>query len=346
MSISILKKYILFSNKPGTKLLVPSTSFMVALFPTRILLEDLESKASKEIIIDTQGPIDKFEVRLDLEKNRIEFSGKSSLGFFRFHIFQENNSIHLLLKKGPLKGFCLNDSTVIKPNEPLTLIHNIKTSVKPFEKLSLGSHKALELSKIEDRKDLKELVPILFSLYQKIHSSSKSHREGTAKLLDFPKEKVALEKQFLALYAYGFNGIVPTLTDNYQGYVSSSEKVSNDASPLVLLKEFGKKVRSLFIRQENNTFYLLETLLRPFASGRMINIDTDYGIFNLQWSEKTLRKVIFQSKVDDQIAIVPQKQVKSFRLKTSRKDKGITLKPRDLFSIKKNQTVYLDRFER
>jgi len=347
VKISIFKKQILFSHKVGVCFLIPKTSYSVKIYPTRIELINLEGSEKQIFNWDFEWPVEKFMATLDLEKERVELEGKSEKGFFRFWLFAKEKKILLSLAKGPKEGVAIKPIGNMLPKDELTLINDLSICKTTDEKLSFGSHKALDVEKIEERKDLKEIFPLLFSLEQKINIEGKTHREGMAKYLDFPEEKKALEKRFIDLFTGGFSSFVPKLTDSYRGYLSSEVTIDKEASPLILLKETGKMIRSLFFTQEKNHLFLLPKLLQPFTSGRMIGIDCkDVGRVDFEWSERRLRKVIFTPKVTGQIVLHPPKDVQSFRLRCSREDRGKTLNPGDPIDITELKPLFFDRFEK
>lgn len=350
MKISIFQKEMLFSLKPNTSFLLPNTSFKATLFPTRLDLEDLEGDNRVSISWITDGPVKKYKAELNLEKERIEISGNSLKGYFRFILKAQENKIILICQRGPDRGFTYffnKKEKTLLPKESLILVDSVKTRVSTFEKLSFGMHKALDVHKIDDRKDLKEIFPIWYSLYQKILSEKISHREGVAKLLNFPDEKKALEERFQDLFEAGFRTFVPELMDQYQGYLDPRETILKDASPLILLKEIGQKIRSLFFVQEESHFILLPKLLQPFMCGRLLHINClGYGKMDFEWSKRRLAKIIYYPDNTKTIHIHPSKDIKSFRIRTYRNDKGRVIYPGDSIVISEKKPLYFDRFEK
>lgn len=346
MKITILKKEILFSHKPGVCYMVPGTSFFVKIYPTRIELENLEGE--ERIIFNwmTEGPVEKFIARLDLENERIEISGKTLGGFFRFLVFVKEKNIILFSAKTPEKGIFFETLGNVSLKEEIVLVKNISVCISTKEKLSFGMHKALDVSMLEERRDLKEILPLLFSLSQKVLIEGDSHRQGMAKYLEFPEEKKALEKRFCDLIRGGFSSFIPKLKDDYEGYLSYKETIEDKASPLILLKEIGKKIRSLFFCQEKNHLYVLPKLFKLFNCGRMIGIDCQgLGTMDFEWSERRIRKVIFYPKIIGEIVLHP-KETRSFRLRYRRGDKGKRVTPGEKIIIKEKKTLFFDQFEK
>lgn len=347
MKISIFKKQILFSHKVKTSFLLPRTSYKVTLWPTRLQLENLQSpKDSFEMNMVSNGLIENFLPKLDLEKDHVEFSGKGVNGFFRFIIKEENGHIILLLKNGPESGIQFENKLLL-PKQFITLISNIEVKCPSYEKISFGSHKALDVQKIGSRKDLQEIIPIWFSLSQKIAYSGPSHREGCAKYLDFPEGKKELEKHFVDFFQAGFKDFCPRLFDEYQGFLNPKDPIDPKASSLLLLKELGLQIRSLFFRQEENTLFILEKLLQPFHCGRMIHIQCNHlGTMDLEWSKKRIKKVIFYPKKSGEITLFPPKEIKSYRVRYSRNDKGKIISSGDSLQIEESKILFLDQFEK
>ena len=347
MKITIFKKQILFSHKPGVCFLIPKTSYCVKIYPTRIELKNLEGVENLAFNWNLGGPVEKFMASLDLEKEKVELSGNCQKGFFRLSLYAKEKKIFFTITKAPEEGIVFDTLGKVLPQEERALVENISICQTSAEKLSFGVHKALDVTKIEERNDLKEIFPLLFSLKQKIEIKEISHRQGMAKYLDFPEEKKALEKSFFTLFKGGFSSFVPKLTDDCLGYLPHSEKTDQKASPLILLKEIGDKIRLLFFTQKKNHFFLLSKLLQPFICGRMIDIDCNgLGVMDFEWSERRLRKVIFTPKVIGEIVLHPPKDISSFRVRYFRNDKGKTLKSGDTITICDKTPLFFDRFEK
>jgi len=108
------------------------------------------------------------------------------------------------------------------------------------------------------------------------------------------------------------------------------------------LKEGKELIRELFFKEEKRKINMLPLLLPSFSFGRFINIESSYGRFDIQWSKKLLKKMIFYSSFSGEIEFQLQKKIKTFRLKEKNK---ILKKPFKL-EVEKNKIYLFDRFQK
>lgn len=357
MQIKIAKKLQCFSFKSKTTCSIPGSSWKVTLFPTRLELVDLNNLNQViDLTWDTNGPVSEFRVEQDLERGFIDCSGKSIIGFFKLRLEAKEGKITVSLKRGPNNGLFLKSEILqkvefLQPKESWILSENIQTvSFSPEdEKLSFGVHKALEMEKISSRVDLQELFPIWLKLSQKTPGSYPDVENGTARLLKFPEERDKIFEQYGQLFKAGFDHFfIPKLfDDSYLGYTDPNEKITSNLSPLIIIKNGGAKIRSLFFEQEGNTFSILPKLLNLFPCGRFINVSCEeFGKMDIEWSKQRISKVIFHSYKNGIVIFKHPSAIRSCRLRRSRNEKGIVLSnPQEVF-VEKNQIYLFDRFER
>ena len=153
---------------------------------------------------------------------------------------------------------------------------------------------------------------------------------------------------FSELFQTAFQGILsPRLHDEkFLGILPEGE-VPASFSSLLVLQESAKLIRSLFFKEQEDSYFFLPCLPPEIHSGRLINIVTLSGDeIHMEWSKKTLKKVIVRSRADKKVTFQLQRALKSFRVRSSKNELGKKMSADEPFSLKANQTVYLDRFEK
>lgn len=308
-----------FSHTPGTACLIPGTCVAIQAFPMRLQINE------HTVPLDLIAPVKDFTLQQDLEKNCVFVFGKAKEGFFKLRITGNTSGIDIHVEKGNLKG------QHIEMEIPFFL-------ASPVERLSLGSHKALNWDK---PKTLRELLPPLFSLSQKIPEIPPQPLRGTARLLELPKEKGDLAQGLESFFKAAFTQIlVPRLFDDqYQGLCPNEPAEGN---PCFLIQEGGKMVRRLFFEQNQRRVKLLPQPLAPLDAGRLIGIKAPgIGEFDIEWSKKSLRRVILRASATGDIIFELRQEIKSFRI--NRKWKAKSSEP---LLVKEGNTYYLDRFQK
>lgn len=324
MKIAISEKLKPYSHLPGTSCLIPGTTLRAQVYPALIRIDN------QEIPLPIEGPVKDFTVQLDLEKGCINVWGHTAKGYMRYAIWPGPDSFAIVADKFP-SDFKIQRGQITK---------------LPFskERLSLGCHKAQDWCLTNRRLAMEEIFPFWLRLGQMTPEVQNGPHEGVAALLDLPPCISSLSQLYLA----GFKGILdPRLhDDDYQGFNLPDLTTNNPLSPLVLLTEGARLIRSLFIRQEGPTIKILPSLPTEFHCGRFINIQyPKFGTIDLEWSKKTIRKMIFRSEVDGEFT--PEfYHVKSYRLRTSLQDKGKRLTVGASLSIKSGNHYLLDNFMR
>jgi hypothetical protein len=276
-------------------------------FPTKALLRDLTSNQKGEIPLPFAGRVEGFRVTVDLEKGRIEVGAKGR------------------------KSFYLNGESL--PNMNAVPLSQSK------KRLSLGVHKKQDADLILRRRDMAELFPFWLRLADLIPESSLPEKPvGTMHLLS-PK---SLPELSLA----GFDGFFsPRLSDPRHLGLVKEEVVPKAASPIGLLHEGARLIESLFFVQNGDSIHILPQLPKEFHAGRFVHLETREGdLFNLEWSKKELKKVIFCPAVEREIFFRLKSKLKSFRLRTDLRARGHRIETKKSLCIKPGQILYCDRF--
>lgn len=314
--ISIAQRLRPFSHLPGTSLVLPGSDYVIQIFPCLIRVY-LNQVVMAELNLELKGPVHPFTICSDLEKGRISVSGKGADGWIRYHLLasKDGKGIRLLGDRFYLQQLDILPSS--SPFEPFQV---------PFcERLSLGSNKAQDWEMIKRRLDLKEIFPHWHRLGQLVPSHS--------------AEKVKLEEgDWLKIFLVGFDSLlVPQSEDqNHQG-------ISFPLFPL--LSEGAKLIRQLFVQQENKKISILPSLLPSFHAGRLLNVSLpEVGVISLEWTKKTIRRVILYSENEQEIELKFRSNVRSVRLREDSKDKGIIRPCSSSLIVKKGNYYFFDNF--
>ena len=378
--IKIAQRLRIFSKRLGACCLLPSSFFKIQSFPGLLKVKSLHNLSSCEIAFDVKGPVRDFTMYQDLEKGYVKIWGFALNGYFRYRIIPlcDSNAIEICFEKTPVDGIGLSidgiklSSSVFimkKENQDLTILNrpvfsrdNIIVSFTPInkmpnmvsksseERLSLGLHKALDFDLIARRKDLKEYLPILFrmSTYLPISGCIDDPLAIKCRKMISLKKRCEIEKMLWSFIAARFDEIlVPTFFDyNYQGIEDSKMDILAETSPLLLIEEAGKLIRSLFIQEVKNNLYILPSLPISFHCGRFINIRCSCGIIDIEWSKKLIRRMVLRSTKTEVLYCHFQKKLKTLRLRCHMKDKGKRVACVESINLEKGKVYFMDNFEK
>ncbi len=359
-----------FSHLPGIQLLLPGTLITVRVFPTKLEFRQLDqSELLLEVDLELKGDFKDFTVFQDLEKRVIEVQGFSKTGFFRYQLLEEGKEkrIKIYLLKAPKKALTFQfkkekQKVLAKQSALLPLkLENIRI-IEPSdtELLSLGMHKKLDFELLKRRADLRELLPLWFRLGQ-ITPAKPFVVTGTLSLLK-DLEKVVQEKQkneakllLSRIFKTGFEGLfLPRLSDDqYQGLVTgrinkSDQVVDQKASSSLLLSYGSTLIRALFFQEEKEKEQKLWKILpvSTFFAGRFINLKTELGLLQIEWTKKLLKKMILKADKSGKIKLSLQRELLTFRLRTFLKAKGKIFDKSDSLTIESGQRYFFDRFQK
>ena len=354
MQIKVASCLSPFSHDCGERFLFPETAVTLQVFPTRLVLQE-ESGESKIIDFSWKGFVREFTAKLDLERRELTVFGFAKEGYFSYRILRKELSLVLIVDKVPASIQATFPSSVPLPLEkkgeiPLIDLHRIKTGVTK-NRLSLGSHKAQEFSKIKKRCDPAELIPLWIQMGALCPDSNSDEKEGPfALLLDLKtaiieKRKQEIWKKALLFFQASFHGIfVPRLIDEqHQGLFEGEAK----GSSLPLLTYSATLLSSLFYSQNEQTIEILPLLLPELHSGRWIDISLQKGItLHFEWRKNRLRQMLITSTHDQEVSLLLPKGISSCRITRS---KGMVKKMQIdggclILSLEGGKRVSLDRF--
>jgi hypothetical protein len=334
----------------GTSCVLPGSTLEFQIFPALMSIQDISQAKPKKIAdheLNIQGPVKDFTVMQDLEKGCISVWGESQNGFFRYHITSH--------KENP--GWCLH-----KEKEPKAGLHfnpqvPVGYEIKPFkgEVLSLGVFKKQDWALVQRRLDLAEIFPFWMQLGQSIpYIANLENSQGTLSLLQeckkallsTPPDKILMP--FAHLFLAGFQGMLtPRLIDDqHQGFSLPPVTLQN-MSPLLILTEGAKLIRSLFLNQNESKIEILTNLPPQFHSGRLINVKNNLGYFDIEWTKKSIRRMIVYTEQRGEWGLIFQKPFKRFRIRCNKKDKGSVIQIGETpLLLEANQEYFFDQFEK
>lgn len=240
---------------------------------------------------------------------------------------------------------------------------------KSFELLFLGMHKKLDIDLMKRRHDLKELLPLWLRLGQitpKLSFDENGLTEGNLKLLQeleravLEKEKKKAEELLLMIFKTAFKGLfVPRLFDEqYQGILKSddfakgfnmqnqpdSNKINDPIAASLLLSYGADLIRSLFFQEKENNFYILP--VSSIFSGRFVNLETQFGLLQIEWTKKLLKKMILKATKTVRLHLHLQRKISSFRMRLDKKSKGKVFECETPLLIEEGKIYLFDRFQK
>ena len=352
MQIKIRQKFYVFSHKLGGSFLLLNSNYFVKIFPGLLEFVDLNTKKDFKIQLFFEGPIKNFTISQNLKNGEIKVSFQTKNGFLSYKIIKREEFL-IYFERVPSNKIELKFDKIrkISSKDEILLPINPICDKKPTEFLSFGIHKKPEIELIKRRENLLEILPLIF-LYSQFFSDIKSAcirkkcivRELTNKIIN--REKKDLEQSFLnVLNAHFFEAFIPRVNDeDYQNIVPFVDE--KDANPLHILRKLFYIIKLILIEQKPDEIFILPCLLTSFHQGRALNIQTNIGSFDIEWSKKLLKKLIFRPSKDVKIKLNFQSKLKTYRLKTHLKEKGKIFKNKEIIFFEKNKTYFFDKFQK
>lgn len=364
MQIKIKQKFNPISHRIGTKFLIVNSSYIVQIFPGLLHFKDLNSDKNFKIFLDFEGPVKDFTIIQNLQNGSIKVFFHTKKGYLSFKIYTKEHSIENLKQKtNPIIFFerlpldeitiTLGDKTKkIKPKTTIDLPIDISYIKEPEEIVFLGIHKKQDLDQIHTRENLLEILPFLF-LYSQFFKDIQTKkclrnkcivRELSETILN--KKRVEIEERFLKVFKAHFsNAFIPRVNDDdFQNIIERVDE--KNAYPLHILRKLFYIIKSMLVEQKLDEIAILPSLPISFHSGKAMHITLPVGSFDLEWSKKLIKKIIFRPKKDVKLKLHFQSKIKTFRLRITLKEKGKFFKNKDEISFEKDKIYYLDKFQK
>jgi hypothetical protein len=271
---------------------------------------------SLEIPLNRTGPVREFTLQQDLEKGCVWVWGVSMEGRFRYRLEAFPGKLRFGEAEFDVPGPVKEPSTIL-------------------ERISFGSHKALNWDNVGWRGDPKEILPVLYALSQWTPIVQTS-RTAMFDLMDQSDEN------FLRAAFYSI--LCPRLTDDLHLGLLPDEEIPEGASPYALITAAGTKLRARLIQQEGRRVHLPAP---QNLSGRMVNAGLDgIGRFDFEWRQGLVRRGVLRAEEDASLLLDLPKEIRTFRLRTALHERGKRIDASAEWSVEKERVYYLDRFEK
>lgn len=359
MHIKIDARLRPFSHAAGTQCLLPGSVYAFTIYPQRIIVEALSSpiKLALNLTNNISGPVEKFTVQQDLERGMLSVWGESAEGYFRYEIHPSGEGFVIHVRKQPAKTLVWEFSEkclISDGGNKIAYQSREADSIPPLpsehlEQLHLGVNKKQDWEQVLRRCKLDEILPFWHRLGQQIAHAADCY--GASLFEECRKavaegDKCRLSSLFINLINTGFEGmLVPQLEDTrFQGLPL---KPIVAKSPLALLSLGASLIRQMFVEQQGTYVKVLPTLLPEFHCGRMINIQlTGIGTLDIEWTKKIMRRMQLKASHDGNILFQYQKELKQYRLRRKKNERGTFLPCGESFAIEKGQIYIIDNFEK
>lgn len=337
MHLKIFEKHRPFSHRPGTSYVLPGTSLVFTLFPTLIRWHDLSSTESgAELRLQVTGPVDGFTSQINIERRFITVWGHAKEGYYKYRIQPDGQHFSITTFKDlALEGEYKESDQSIQPPE--------------IERLYLGVSKKQEWELIQQRCDLKELIPIWYAMSQHAPACPCDEKSSLYQQCNILIEHREIEKigdAFVSLFKAAFSGVfVPRLQDDdHHGFTLPPFFSS---SPLGLLSTSRQTIRKLFVQLEENRVDILPTLPVEFHCGKFIQIKLgDYGELDIEWTKKTIRRLVFRCRKDAELQFLFQNHLKRFRSRITGSNQYSKVDCGETLEFVSGKTYLFDNFQK
>jgi len=353
MQIKIKQKFNLLSHRYGSKFLIVKTSYFVQIFPALLVFKDLNSEKSFKISLDFIGPVKNFTIFQNLLSGDIKVCFHAQNGYISYKILIREKILGLYFENLPNDqiDIKLEKTKKVNAKEKFELPIQVISENEPKEFLFLGIHKKQDIDLIKNRENLLEILPFLFLFSQFFEDiQSKCVRKNCIVkeliLKIHKKEKKDLEDQFLKVYkAHFFDAFIPRVNDeDFQNIIQYVD--AKDSNPLHILRKLFYVIKSTLVEANDKEATFLPALPVSVHSGKALNITFPIGSFDIEWSKKLIKKLIFRSVKDVKLKFNFQSKIKTYRLKTSVKEKGKTFKNKDFLYFEKDKIYFFDKFQK
>ncbi len=328
MRIKISTRFTPFSHQAGIRCLIPGTTWEAQVFPALVQFTDLAGEGIYTLPTSHQGPVEGFTVQQDLEKKQIRIFGRARNGYFCSFIQRREKKLLFDDQELPIK------LSLIPPPESK-------------ERLFLGIHKKQQWERMMERLNPCELWPFWLYLAQRTPLVT-LEKMGSYCLLAACEHasKVDRIRLWRLVFLGCFQGILsPRLADENHLGLFPETQISPRHSPIGLLHEGSRLIRSLFFAEQEELIHLLPSLPPQCHAGRFLNLRTTTGdCFDLEWSKKILKKVVIHPASTHTLFLKTQKDIRHFRLRISLKDRGRKVVRDQPIYCEEGQRLFLDRF--
>ncbi|MDN3504710.1 MAG: hypothetical protein P0S95_03945 [Rhabdochlamydiaceae bacterium] len=347
-TIKLVHRLKPYSHLKKCSCLIPNTEFKVEVAPTLLKFTNLWLQKSFEIKLGIFGPVTKFTVQQEIEKGKVVVFMHTAKGYVRYCIFRDKSEVVLRVEKAPRAGLHIDFNKVDQSYKTKSelVVANIKSTISTQKSahLFLGCTKAQDVENIKKRGDLKEILPFLFAVCQKIPHfewDDPIPKEGMYELLKQLK-KEGDESSWLNLFNASFESIFsPRVQDtDYQGLVKSE----SDVTIIPLLYELKLLILNMFIKGDQNSIEFFPNIPKDFVSGKLKGIELPFGIIDLEWTKGQIRRISIQATCNETLTLKFPKKLKVFRLSVKGERETRDVSTSSSLRVMKKGKYYLDNF--
>lgn len=338
--IKVAQRLRPFTHLPGTRAILPGSDLRLRLFPTRVEIENQGA-----LSLSLPAPMQNFTACMDLEQPALRFWGNTAAGFVRWALKATERSVELVCDKAPPGAQFSWGDRPIQPAESLFPLEGVKQLSS--ERLSLGNHRQPLWERLAESADLTAILPLWLRLGQSTPAIRFPTAGGTASLLlqiaeAAPERKGEL---FRTLLRTGFDGLLsPRLSDS-DHWGHTFPPLLPGSSPLALLTEGARLLRSLLFQQKGREIAILPSCLPEFHAGRYLDIDCDgEATLHFEWTKKCIRRLIFTPRVSGEWNFLFRGAVRQFRLRPSGSNRGGFFAVDTPLSFEAGHNYFFDHF--
>lgn len=328
--ISIKNRVRPYTLMPGARILIPGSCLYAQIFPTLQRVFSASHELIHEFSVPARGPLKRFAVFQDLHKGGV-FVHSEQYGY-----------------------------RVLPSGERAVSSQGLESSLCHGPWLSMGVHKQPDLLLVRRRKDLKEILPILFRLAALLPQSKNEEP------LDFNcgvyqlykqlendirnQQKEDIHASLLAFIYAGFSDhFLPRIVDSeYQGYFQEDCQHTDSFVPFALLRRCLSLFLSLFLEWKNECLYILPALPPEFPHGKLEAVRVPgIGVLSIEWTKKQIRRMHLQATESRELCIRFCSSVKYYRLRQLENKTCITIKKQSVSAsteIKRGASYLWDCF--
>ncbi len=353
MQIKIKEKFKIISHDLGASFLILNTSYYVKIYPGLLIFKDLSCDRTFQFFFKFQGPVKDFTILQNLFNGTLEVNFHSKDGYIAYQVLVKEKDVYLYFDKITKDHLEIefDKVTKIRSKEKIKLPISVICETKPEEYLFFGIHKKPDIYLIRKRENLQEILPFIFlysQFFLNVQYNCCLRKNCLLKEIEKniqKKEKQNLYESVLKAFKVHFWGaFVPRMND--EEYQNIAAFFNTDLNPFCIFIKFYHLIKNMIIDQNSNELFILPCLPPQFHHARAVNIKTLNGNIDIEWSKKLLKKAIFKPEKDVSLKLILQSQIKTFRIRSNKNEKGQIFKNNDEIFFKKDISYLLDKFKK
>ncbi|MCH9633701.1 MAG: hypothetical protein S4CHLAM7_04340 [Chlamydiae bacterium] len=356
--IQIKNKLKPFSTRPGIEIPFPISKHIFKIYPTVLEIIN-EQDLLLKVELFFKEPPNQFISFFNLVKNRVEVELSFDKGVVHYHLRIKENKLFFQVKRCGFKSFVLKmegkekKSLKMHINQECVLVEEIdqKSPENSLEILSLGSHKKQQIEPLLERKDPKEILPLVFLMGQLGSFERTKHLEGSLNCIKTlqknrrQKNHDQLLPDLLPVFNQSFSGLLAPYLEDINFWKPTPSKFTKPrASRFSLLSELYFEIRHFFLTRTKNELFILPHLPPECYCGRLVNVEESGLTLQMDWSKKLLKMLHIYSAKEHTIKLVFQSPIQKCRVRVD--NTTLVFKNKSSFTFEKSKTYFFDRFEK